>query len=177
MENLIFMLIDLVFENPVVAIVLFAVISLAMNKLRGGGGGSQPEQRTPRPGSMPPFGGDGPIRGGPFGGRTSDAGSPPTAPPRRATLAPAPASPGPSSEEAPWREREDPRAAHEAPAPVDAPKSERAKPATASPVRGRQVVATSNGLHARNAAQGMIWSEVYGPPRALRPHHRSNRRT
>ncbi len=161
MDDLIRILLNIVFDNPLIAIVAFGVVSFMVNKLRGAGAGQNP----PRRGGMPPFGGDGPLAppARPDGRMSRGEPAGPARPPAYEVEpydAPAQYEPEPAYEP-PARER-DP-----APAATASPKR-RADP---SPTVGSAPSpARAAGLHARNAAQGMIWSEIYGPPRALRPH-------
>jgi hypothetical protein len=156
MDELIRILLNLLFDNPLVALIAFGIVSFVVNKLRGAGAG---QGNAPRRGGMPPFGGDGPLAppARPDGGmsRGESAG-------RARPLEPAAAPPEPALAAA----RAD---AEPAPRPAAAPKRRPAAPAASA------ASARSPGVHARNAAQGMIWSEIYGPPRALRPHRATKR--
>ena len=149
MDDLIRLLLNLVFDNPIVAVIAFGIVSFLLNKLRSAGA----QQSAPPRGGMPPFGGQGPLpargdmsRGQPAGRRSAE----PVGETASAASTPAPAAVEPAV--APPATRK-PRTA---PAPTV---SAAAKPTRAAP-----------SLHARNAVQGMIWSEIYGPPRAVRPH-------
>jgi hypothetical protein len=163
-------LLELVLDNLFVVVILFSVVSFLVNKLRGA---AQPNQ-TPRRSTMPPFGGEGPFGGNPM----APAPATPTA--TRSTgggmsrgeptmdTAPVARSAEPSRQEVIDRERF-PEQPSSPPLRVSKPeaykRSSSPVPKASTPSAGRSI-----SLHARNAAQGMIWSEVFGPPRALKQH-------
>jgi len=163
-DDLILMLLDLVFDNVFVVAIVFGIVSFLINKIRG----ANAPTSGPRRGGMPPFGGEGP----PFGGGLS-RGEParPAAPsplqpgaPRSAGWEP----PEPGAQQAPAPEPGAP--AHDAqPAPELAAAAARPAPAprAASAAAPKRRPA---GIDPRRAAEGMIWAEVFGPPRAIRPH-------
>ncbi|WP_309123044.1 hypothetical protein [Paenibacillus sp.] len=166
MEDVIRILLNIVFDNPLIALIAFGIVSFVLNKARGAGAG----KGDPRRGSMPPFGGGGPLAP-PNGGGGMSRGEPggserPSAHERE------PAHYEPSVQPAAAYEHASSEPAA-APSPSAATMSRR-RPA-AAPAASKPAPARSAGVHARNAAQGMIWSEIYGPPRAIRPHRATKR--
>jgi hypothetical protein len=156
------MLMDLLFDNLFFVVILFSVVSFLVNKIRGAASPTHPPRRN----TMPPFGGEGPFAGGStaepseVGGRMS-RGEPvfETAPSTMSSLEPS------YVQEALYEQRLTEEREIVPPPPM--------RKATPRPALARPSSDAANhtmSLHARNAAQGMIWSEVFGPPRARRPH-------
>lgn len=182
-------LMDFVFGNLVFIVIAIGVLTSLISRLRGDG-----DPAGKRPG-MPPFGGEGPF-GSPMPGPMPP--SRPAAGPRRVPdVRPArmdegaPGSPAypPIVDEAPARtasppmvERPEPASFSPAPAETTAPRTVPASTTgrTAKRPPGTAVRAASTPREAigfpvevdpqRQALQGMIWSEILGTPRALRPH-------
>jgi hypothetical protein len=153
MLDVIGFLLDLVFDNVFVLAVLFGFISLLFNKIRGAGSPGQPPRSA-----MPPFSGEGPL--GPMARGGMSRGEP------------AGQVGHPEPQTAPVREVYE--AISEMRSAIDMPEADPIEPSTglrgASKSGQLPVYASSSRLNARNAAQGMIWSEVFGPPRARKPH-------
>jgi hypothetical protein len=150
-------LFDLITSNFLFLAVIFGVISFLLNKIRGAGA----PNGQPRTNTMPPFGGEGPLGGGMTRGEPAYGSEPMqvpavTFPQRLEDDAAAPQPLDARSQEAPL--------ARKPGAPL------RPSPMPESMDKGAAVNPVA--LHARNAAQGMIWAEVFGPPRALKPHKR-----
>jgi len=196
--DLIGILLNLLFDNIFIVVALFGIVSFLLNKARGVG--APPPQRRPGGGMPPfggegPIGvpvGRGPTRGEPGGGEAR-----PT-PKRAEGVERAPGEAGRSEERGTSAEAGGETARPTATAAdVRSPLRDEAGAfvaserlaADASPRRasasggggtgdaqsrasGAATGAVSNGaaFDPRRAAQGMIWAEVYGPPRALRPH-------
>ncbi|TLS50342.1 hypothetical protein FE782_20145 [Paenibacillus antri] len=161
MEDLIRVLLNIVFDNPLIALIAFGIVSFVLNKARGAGAGKGDNRR----GGMPPFGGGGPLAP-PNGGGGMSRGEP----------AGRERPPAFEQETAHYEPSVQPAAAYEpaaTPSPSEAALSRR-RPA-AAPAASKPAPTRSAGVHARNAAQGMIWSEIYGPPRAVRPHRATKR--
>lgn len=183
-------LIDFVFDNIFVVFALFAFLSFLLNKGKGTSAGKKEEPQQRRH-SMPPFGGEGPFPRVP--------GSPPVAPNRNPSRMaerkemeyspPPPSYPSTTSGGSlnDWvpemdvnqssnysqRAKEDERPVLAGAQGAAPGRQGQVVPGTRRPASAVSASTQGEGrmnLHARNAAQGMIWSEVYGPPRALRPH-------
>lgn len=160
--NLISALLDLLFDNVFFLVILFGIISFVMNKIRG----AQPTGQKPPRNAMPPFGGD--VMPGPGTRR------PPAAQRSQGRMYESAPAPQPQTDAEPYLAMEmDPRLQREAAqAPPSRPvRREARQPAPAAKPRSERSVL----LNARHAAQGMMWSEVFGPPRALK-QHRTRRR-
>lgn len=193
--GLIDMIFDLITGNLFVLIALFVFISSLIGRMRGG---SRTTGRPSGRGGMPPFGGDGqqgeprrfPPQAGPEPGMSrADPERPTPSPYWEERLDPEQERYG---DEEPYdrdRDRYDeelydlPPAAPAyteapiVPAPVAAPPKVAAPAAPAAPASPRRRAAAHPlALNARNAAHGMIWSEVFGPPRALRSHEPRRRK-
>lgn len=148
-------LIDLVFDNFFVVIILLGILSFLTQKIRGGGNPSRGPQRRGPTSSMPPFGGDGPLGGG--GGLFGRPGDGPNREPLRRQQA----------ESAPQY----PKYAEQKPERTLPADDIQPMPGVAARRQGGGAgKARAIRLDAADAAQGMIWAEVFGPPRARRRH-------
>lgn len=166
--ELISLLLDLVFDNIFFLVIIFSAISFLINKFKG----TPSQNQTPRRNTMPPFGGDGPFGGNPM------APAPSTAETQHGRGG---MSRGEPAMEAPHSEWQEPARFEEVlevkPIEVQRParvSSVPSAPRVRSPGPAADPAARTRprgmSLHARNAAQGMIWSEVFGPPRAMKQH-------
>ncbi|KZE76480.1 hypothetical protein AV654_23760 [Paenibacillus elgii] len=164
-------ILDLIMSNWFVVVILYIVLSSIVRKLKTGGKGGrgvpQPQRREPK-GSMPPFGGD--VSGWPGSAKPMPKAQPVQARPaqsggvrpqpaemdrRRSRLAPLPEA---NAAAAPSPER--PSASATAPsfAELQGP--------------GENAAAAFGGLTPQDAARGVLWAEILGPPRAKRPFRR-----
>ncbi|MCP3772009.1 hypothetical protein NLX71_01570 [Paenibacillus sp. MZ04-78.2] len=164
-------ILDLILSNWFVVVILYIVLSSIVKKLKTGGKGGQgvpqPQRRTPKD-SMPPFGGDG-------SGWPGSAKPMPKAQPVQAR----PAAPGGVR---PQLAEMEPRRSQLAPLPEDVAA---ASPASGQPSAaaaafpfakprgsGESTAAAFGGLTPQDAARGVLWAEILGPPRAKRPFRR-----
>ncbi len=164
---------DLILSNWFIVVIAYIVLSGIMKKLRTGGKGGrgvpQPQGRAPR-GGMPTFGGDGsgwpgsanPMpKAKPVQARPTDSGG---ARPQLVDMG------GRRSQAAP------PPPPEENAAAISAPKQSTAAGAALSsgepPGSGESAAAAFGSLTAQDAARGVLWAEILGPPRAKRPFRR-----
>ncbi|MFB0845510.1 hypothetical protein [Paenibacillus oleatilyticus] len=161
-------ILDLIMSNWFVVVILYIVLSSIVRKLKTGGkggrGGPQPQRKAPK-GGMPPFGGDGsgsgwPGSAKPIQARPADSGS----------VRPQPVEMGGRrSQPAPL-----PEVAAAAALAPEQPSKAAVTPAFAEPQgTGENTVAAAFGsLTPQDAARGVLWAEILGPPRAKRPFRR-----
>lgn len=164
-------IVDLILSNWFVVVILYIVLSGIVRKLRTGGKGGrgvpQPQGRAPK-GGMPPFGGDG-------SGWPGSAKSMPKAQPVQAR-------PSALGGDRPQPAEMDRRRSQPAPLPdanaAAAPAPE--QPSTAAAAlpsadprgSGESAASAFGSLTPQDAARGVLWAEILGPPRAKRPFRR-----
>ncbi|GMX66822.1 hypothetical protein Elgi_60950 [Paenibacillus elgii] len=165
-------ILDLIMSNWFVVVILYIVLSSIVRKLKTGGKGGrgvpQPQGRTPK-GGMPSFGGD--VSGWPGMAKPMPKAQP------------VQARPADSGGVRPQPAEMDRRRSRPAPLPeasaAAAPTPELpSKAAVTSPFAGPQgtsenaAAAAFGGLTPQDAARGVLWAEILGPPRAKRPFRR-----
>lgn len=146
--NVIFGLIELLFDNFFLLLILLGVFSVLRSKMQGGGRTGQRPQHRPMP--PPP----------PFSGHSQPQRFPPE--PQRAM------------QREPELQREpEQEVRRNAPEPSEPIQVRRPDVSAKPPARAVQQSSAQTRralLHPQHAAQGLMWSEVLGPPRALQPH-------
>ncbi|WP_054975961.1 hypothetical protein [Paenibacillus sp. A3] len=164
-------IVDLILSNWFVVVILYIVLSGIVRKLRTGGKGGrgvpQPQGKTPK-GGMPPFGGDGsgwpgsaqPMpKAKPAQARPADSGAPRQ---QRAEMDCRRSQPAPLPE----------AIAAPAPAPEQPFSAAAAFPSAEPRGSGDSAAASLGSLTPQDAARGVLWAEILGPPRAKRPFRR-----
>lgn len=158
--ELISLLLNLIFDNVFVVVILFGIISFLMNKMKG----TNPRDAAPRRNAMPPFGGGGPLEFPGQGGRTKSMDAMPPVQPA-----------GPVVQEMEWEP--EPESVPDMAKRTDTDRVPPVQPSAPTVAAGRRTqtnntapLIRTEAMHARHAAQGMIWAEVFGQPRAKRPH-------
>ncbi|WP_010491820.1 hypothetical protein [Paenibacillus elgii] len=164
-------ILDLIMSNWFVVVILYIVLSSIVRKLKTGGKGGrgvpQPQRREPK-GSMPPFGGD--VSGWPGSAKPMPKAQPVQARPAASgNVRPQPAEMG--------GRRSKPASLPEANATAasapERPSAVAASPSYAEPQgSGENAAAAFGGLTPQDAARGVMWAEILGPPRAKRPFRR-----
>ncbi|WFA20762.1 hypothetical protein ERY13_27700 [Paenibacillus mucilaginosus] len=155
--------VEFLLSNWFILVIGYILVTSFLRKARGGGGEEQPPRRA-----MPPFGGGG------EGGWPTRPAAPPAA---RRGAAGCPAVAGGGARPAkPERER------LPEPEPAAAAQAQRQKPQASRPqsvpAAAERPSARWGGwrkplrLRPQDAAQGLLWAEVLGPPRAKRPYRR-----
>ncbi|MGF9912124.1 hypothetical protein ABEX47_29160 [Paenibacillus ehimensis] len=164
-------IIDLILSNWFIVVIAYIVLSGIVRKLRTGGQGGRgvprPQGRAPK-GGMPPFGGDGsgwpgsanPMpKAKPVQARPADSGG---ARPQLVEMGGRRSQPTPLPEDA----------AVAAPA-AERPSAAAAAPSSAEPPgSGESAAAAFGSLTPQDAARGVLWAEILGPPRAKHPFRR-----
>ncbi|GLI08306.1 hypothetical protein YDYSG_43370 [Paenibacillus tyrfis] len=155
-------ILDLIMSNWFVVVILYIVLSSIVRKLKTGGKGGrgvpQPQGRTPK-GGMPSFGGDG--SGWPGMAKPMPKAQPVQARPAEMD-----------------RRRSRPAPLPEASAAAASASEQPSTAAVTSPFAepqgtGENAAAAAFGsLTPQDAARGVLWAEILGPPRAKRPFRR-----
>lgn len=167
-------LIEFLLNNWYIAVVLFFLASGFLNRLKGGSGNRPPKR------SMPPFGGGG--EAGPLQGWGRDK--------KPVITSAKPSNPNASTNEASSEQRY-PEPSSSAASSARLSRSSELRDYTDSDYRGNSRTLHTNRsmrlderpsnraenqsseaaeqLDARNLAQGILWAEIVGPPRAKKP--------
>ncbi|TVY09654.1 hypothetical protein [Paenibacillus cremeus] len=155
-------ILQFLFKNWFILIVLFIIVGRIFGRIRGATGAA-PQQGRPSKG-MPSFGG-GPGTGPTSGREEGRARRMPATVQAQPTYKASTAPVMTRGADAPERASEAVPAATRTPQPIHKAPAEAAAD-TASPAGGL------GPLTAQDAARGVLWAEILGPPRAKRPYRR-----